>query len=313
MQMSEQLRKYFVKDMSIPIQVLQDPYFYNYIQLLDPYFDTFQKMKLLEDAIEFYDSEEDFMVASARIRNYILNTIKALDAYKRFNTMDMSSFRPISLVSNQNLYNPLNDGKLFVSIDLVKANFQSLEYAVNGIWNELSEGIHSYTDLVTYFSSTDYFRKSKKIRQIIFGNLNPKRQQTIQRHIMSLLKADLIKDDVIKENDIKMASSDELVWVEENERLGYSDIAPALEERAIEVANAKVRVTIFRLKRVGTDNFKFYVKEEINDNGEKKIIKGVNSAYMPEVVRFLNGESSLEVDRFYMNDGRLSKFVNPLF
>lgn len=317
---SEKARKNFAKDMDIPIQVFRSPYFQHFMNRLDGYYDTWDKYGLFIDAINTYGSEDLLWSASHKIRDGMIDCIQELPTYSTFNALDLSKFKTIETVSDANLYHPDNNGKTFVSVDLAKANFQSFGFAIPGFWDSLGE-IKTFDQLLMLFTSEPYFFASKKIRQVIFGNLNPKRQQTIQRHIMGLIFNSLLKDDIIKKANVRLASSDELIWEKEDNAQHQKNVVALVKEKAAEIG-ADVKVKTFCLKHIGTDKYKFYVKEY---DAWKMEIKGVSGAYMAEVICFINahgrsqyksflsGPNLIPTDRLYMNEDRLSSFIDPLF
>jgi ribosomal protein S17E len=68
----------------------------------------------------------------------------------------------------------------------------------------------TYKDLVSKFTDVVPFIESKKIRQVIFGYLNPKRQQTIQKFMMNELFETLEKSGFEKKRFLA-ACSDEII------------------------------------------------------------------------------------------------------
>lgn len=63
------------------------------------------------------------------------------------------------------------DGAFFFSLDLKKVNYHVLKF----YYPNLVLNTHTYEDFIGQFTEFDYIRKSKYIRQVIFGNLNPKK------------------------------------------------------------------------------------------------------------------------------------------
>ena len=71
-------------------------------------------------------------------------------------------------------------------------------------------GCENYKELVSKFTEIKPFIESKQIRQVIFGHLNPKRQQTIQKYMMNLVVEILDKNGFDKCRFLS-ASSDEVI------------------------------------------------------------------------------------------------------
>ena len=50
--------------------------------------------------------------------------------------------------------------------------------------NELTLGYDDYESLIGHVSNFEYFKKSKYLRQVIFGNMLPKKQQRLQKWVI---------------------------------------------------------------------------------------------------------------------------------
>ena len=159
-----------------------------------------------------------------------------------------------------------------------------------------------YNDYVEFAKTqgfNDYMLISKIIRQILFGNLNPKRQQKIQYYMMNQVADRLIKAGV-DVSSVYSLSSDELIF-EQGEH----------QKEAIEAAIApleyKVRVEAFTLRR--PFNKPFFVKERDNGSVEFKMVP---TSVMAEFIKRFEGRAVEDIDfYFYDQDGRLSRFVSP--
>lgn len=302
MNISEGTRNSFVRDFDLPIPVVTDPYFEYYIDLFDKQYESKLKLKFLTDAIEAFGNEDKFHKEVHERIEFVIGHIKNNTAYIKFTTEDLNRFGVVSPLNKGNLYIEENKDKYFASIDLKSANYQSLKFFDPLIVDDLAD----YESYISRFFSAYYMIASKKIRQVIFGNLCPNRQQTIQKHIMSLIKDYLIKSG-IPDNKIKSASSDELII--EIENFDDNCIAGLMINREI-LEDIYFSVKMFKLEKKGTDKFSFFVK---TPKYGKMEIKGVNSNYMPEVIRFLNGEQPTDFDRLFVQDGRYARYITPLF
>ena len=288
------LRARFIKNMDIPIQVVKDPYFEYYLSLYDGQYRTMEKWDEFKVSLNQFQYEEEYFASEKQFIDTIIGHISNKHEFCDFVKMDMKKFEGSSLKKG-NVFSEENVDKTFTSIDLVKANFQSLKY----IDGNIVDGKDTYEEFASQFTEVSHFISSKKIRQVIFGNLCPQRQQTVQKHLISVIQGYLLKIG-IPSNSIVASSSDEIVINGDYDKLelyGVRDI--------------KTRVSRFRLEKLGTDKFSFLVKKDLT-TGEAKI-KGVNSAYIPEVLKFQMGIKAIDWDRMFYLDGRLCFFQESLF
>lgn len=73
------------------------------------------------------------------------------------------------------------EGKTYLSIDLKKANWQSVKWHDPAFVDELGD---SWESLLDKFGMPEVFKHSKHFRQYVFGCLNPKKQMKMQRVIL---------------------------------------------------------------------------------------------------------------------------------
>jgi hypothetical protein len=300
---TENIRKIFVKDFKIPAPVLNDSsLFLYYLELMEPFIESNTNYNMLYNYLSSNNLNEDLFVSeSKRLKNEIIDKISNNEHYISFANMNMDKFNGISIPSQNKLYEPINSGKKYISIDLKKANFQSLKYANP----EIVFNANTYEELLKLFSASDYHIKSKQIRQVIFGNLSPKKQQKIQKFIMYKLYKWLLKDSTIDEKSISFSSADELVIDK-----------TFIENGVLKKINSWIsqnefdfHVTEFELLCLH-DQHKFMYKKY---NSGKIEFKNVPQKNFCEVIKYYKDEKVSENDLLFMDDGRLSTFKNPLF
>ncbi len=130
-------------------------------------------VKLYEQAEEQHDNFNDF---SHRKSYEIIDFLKSTITNQKIN--DMKLF-PVQYNKKPFKY---EIGTKYLSVDLIKANWQV--FKGNDDTNELP---NTYEELLDMFKCPEILKHSKKFRQFIFGNLNPKRHQTLQAEIMSAI------------------------------------------------------------------------------------------------------------------------------
>jgi hypothetical protein len=223
----------------------------------------------------------------------------------------MNTFKTLRNIGNQKFYHKDNAEKSFVSIDLKKANFQAFRFFNPNIIDSHS----SYEDFVKTVinDSYDYFYQSKQIRQVIFGNLNPKRQQKIQKYLMSVI-LDVLMKSGMDSDAVFNNSADELIVSDNSEKIilgkgiSKSDIVNTLKLH--EITNSlDLHIEDFCLEQVHPD-FSFFVKN--NSNGKKEF-KNVPSYNMAEVFKYYNNIEVIEKDLSFFYEGRIASFKNKIF
>lgn len=238
--------KNFIKDLKLPVAVDKSPYFEYYLELINPYYNSIQKYEIFKRDFESFGRESFFENNKKLVQN-VLNVISSSDEYRLINEMDMSIFDKEIKIPSKELYKSNNASKHFFSIDLIKANFQSLLFVQPTIFG----GHTDYSEFATEHGFNEYMLISKLTRQILFGNLNPKRQQKIQHYMMNQIVEKLINIGV-DVSSIYSLSSDELIF-EQNHHKKDNIID------AISSLEYKVRVDSFELLK--PFNKPFFVKK----------------------------------------------------
>jgi hypothetical protein len=302
---NEDIKKIFVKDFSLPISIFKEDHFLYAINKLNPYYNSLKKYELLISYFEKLNKtinkpEEYFQLINKKNIDDVINFIKLNKAYNDFISMDMNKFKSdFNVPKNNQLYKSHNHNKTFISVDLIKANFQCLKF----INPEIVGHFNSYNDLISNFTEFDYHIQSKKIRQVIFGNLNPKRQATVQKYIMSLLINELTDQGLEKEN-ILNCTSDELIFEYKPE---YENILNKLVKKDI-MPKIDFHVDKFKLYKFDIDK-PFYYKE----NNGKITFKGIPNHSILECIKQLENKEIEKKDLQFMFEGRICEFSNSIF
>jgi|APSaa5957512535_1039671.scaffolds.fasta_scaffold53114_3 hypothetical protein len=301
------LRKSFIKDHSIPISVVEAPYFGHQMELLDKQYKTSHKASMLNDALLVFPNIEDLHKHIRETRERIVDDIKNSDPYKEFQNrvMGFSQDTPnIPKDIKKSIYKPDCTGIDLVSLDLTEANFNILR-----TYKVLSE--KTYRELVTKYTDLEYFIQSKKIRQVIFGNLNPKRQLACIRFLTKSMAEGLSKK--FPNFEIASLSHDEVIFKMPDGEDLPNDEMDLLEEYVWFASSfpnpLHIRIEEFKLERLDIPKSP-YVKRFPDGSYDLKCCPG---NYTLEVIRYLNDEAPNLNDRVFNLDGRLATYAAPLF
>lgn len=298
---NKELVKRFVKDFKLPITIFEDPYFNYFIELYDSLLDTKYKLSLFLDAVNFAEDKGGFFDYGMMLSKQITEEITNTNAYNKLIKVDMNKEYPLKgEFKIRNIYTEDNEYKEFISIDLNKANFNIL--GLLGIKEELS--INSYEELVKRYTELDYYVKSKLFRQVIFGNINPNRQQRLQKYVINQISILFEKEGY----NLFSASSDELIIENKN---GINAVLSLL--KSLPKNFDFYRVERFNIQKVDKSN-DFFVKKSYNENNEESIeFKNVPAYLFPQVYKKYFGLELNEKDMTFIHDGLLAEYKEPLF
>jgi len=296
----------FSKDYNLPINIFNEEMFSYYRELYKDFW-PYNEEQLMEDEIKSFNNNVDVWLESyAHLRDNIINTLENSEEYKAFNSKDLSEYDiPKELnVGEHSIYNEESEGKYFMSIDLKKANFQALKYV--GVLND-----NTYEDFIKRFSGTEYFAKSKYLRQVIFGKLNPKRQIKVEKYLMSKILKDFTAWNLYSLN------SDEAVFLltEDEMKSLTSQVIEFLENDIKKKLGIIVRIEVVTIKRLPIVNCNgnkvdAYVRHNIVTGEET--LKKASTTFYPQIYKLWKGLEINEKDKTFFFEDQLATFNKPL-
>lgn len=322
MEITSLAKKRFTKDTNVPIHVYSEPHFSYFLNLYNPFYNSIEKFEDLKKCISELGSENTFFSELNRLVTEITNKI-SIDP--KISVKDKSGYFSTSDFTSKNIYSPEFNESVFISIDLKEANFQSLEYLDPEIFNR-SANFRSYLTSYTY---QKYFLDSKYLRQVIFGNLNPKKQQQTQKHIMLKVLDQLNKDHGIGPNDAFFMSSDEII-LHYKKSLDYDlthlkkvfdNVVSSTHSYNISSGNSfRFSIQAFEVFRLSPQNI--YIKmvkipdpvKSITKWDETSVpqIKNSPQYFIPQIIKYIKGESINDYDLVFYFENQLCSFNQPL-
>lgn len=308
MTLSNTIKKRFIKDYNLPIQVVQEPYFTYAIETLDTHLGTKSKLQLLMDVVTELGSEDKFFSEANKVKDPIINSIQLKGIYDHLSADPLNAYEVITNgVRTQDIYNMGNVNKTFISLDLKHANFNVFRMYDP----ELVLGFDTYEDMIGSVTKFDYFKKSKYLRQVIFGNMLPKKQQRLQKWVMSQIISVLHNDVGIAMTDFVSASADEVVFAVDPKDIDLFVDMVSRKVSSNELTKdmtSWIRIEAFTLKSIGDK--KFFVKELSNGSVE---FKGIQSYFFMQVYKKYTKQPIIKDDKIFYFDGMLATFEKEVF
>lgn len=298
MTISLRLKDRFCKDCKIPIDLFQEPYFSERLELFDSYFDSLRKWNIFLDGLKKYSNEEEYFADYNRVKDSAIDSIKSSEAYQRFNNEDMNKFAvQYKNIPSSGIFKPSFVGKRFISIDMRKANFSALNYYDRSIF-----GVDSWEEFIGRFTDNRHIIDSKYIRQVVLGNCNPKRHITYEKYLMSKVLGKLLESSTSLDK-VVFFSNDEIV-------VDVTDLDSVLEpiyleqfETVTKSLGIPLRFELFTLHSIkGTNGYYKETKEGVD-------FKCLAPWEYVFVLRKFAGKSITDNDKIFYHEGLLSKFI----
>jgi len=308
MELSNTLKSRFCKDYNLPIQVLHEPYFTYYVSELDKHFSTKHKLKMLTDVVTNLGNEQLFFEESSKVRHEIIYAIQHTDSYIALQQNKLDEYTVTNGINQKNIYNMEHVGKTFISIDLKHANFNVFRMFDPSLVLDCK----TYEDLIGTVTDFEYFKKSKYVRQVIFGNLLPKKQQKLQHWVINKIIT-ILKDELGLKNDrFISASSDEVIILvdvetvnEFRDTLNYTLSVNSETKKCYDW----FKIEAFTLKSIG--DRQFFVKESSDDS--EIDFKNIQSYFFMQVFKKYYELPVNTMDKMFYFDGELATFNEGLF
>jgi hypothetical protein len=308
---SAAIKKRFCKDFSIPIGIFEHNHFLSYLIQYDVQYNTTTKYQLLLDAIDSLGSEEAFMQEFNRIKDAIITDVSSTDGYHFLAiTPEPRPYSPKYEHHKQNIYTSKFAGSQIISIDIKKANFTALK-----IRDEQTEhrgsilnGANTWSEFLNRYTTREYYHKSKQLRQVIFGNLLPKRQQSIQRSMCNEI-ADTIMD-MDESLDVAIVSTDEILILNHSNPVeGVSAITSLLGDKLGYTAD-ELRIEAFELEQVHPEK-SYFVKKNLIDASIE--FKSIPLIFFPQVFSRYFGYEITQMDKTFFHEGQLATFKTTIY
>ena len=307
----------FLSDNNIPIKTVSQEVFIKQMTELGYWQQWVEFVDMINN--KFFGDYQKFLDYYYDIREKMITALKN-PSYEAFNTGDMSMYDVRHVDYNnvsKSVWNHMNDGGYFISVDLKKANFQALKY-VNP---KIVLDCNSWDEFCRKFTDCDYIINSKYTRQVVFGQLNPSRHTTVERHMMRMIyehiKANGILGGLIGTGIIKLCAVcvDELVFKTDEstaEIFTKSRMDENITDSIMRDLGFDVRVSVFKSneyhliaknseKSSGKDMCTFYLKTSLQ-NGSRTFMC-VPQTYNSIVYKLSHGQNVEECDMHFVYEG----------
>lgn len=308
----KQLRARFVSDFNLPIQVIQTPYFEERLELFEEDYGaktSYDELLLIIDE-RFEGKVNNFLEYYHQVRDDIITKVTNSDAYKEFisDNKYVKDIKPIC--GNRNLYTNEQDGCMFVSYDMKKANFQTLRYANPSIVYDTK----TYEDFIGKFTDLDYIKKSKYTRQVIFGKMNPKRTMNLEKWITNEFAKTLNDLAIMKHCELFSLNADEIIlkWNGTEEEFNKVEVVPSIIFEGVEFKGSKFKLHARQFQLATSSSILTVYEKEDYLNAHRRILKGAPATYMPQVYKLLSGMEIKPSDLVFYYEHELCQFLNAL-
>lgn len=308
--MTIELKERFVKDMGLPIKIFEEPYFENLLRLFEFENGAYQKYCRFKELVKSYKSVDEFFKDCYEFREKAIEYLNQSPEMLYFSqNEDMSKYGIVNKGFPANeIYKETFDGEFFVSIDMIKGNFTALRH-----YNPLIVGgKNTYEEFAGMFTDIPYLIESKYLRQVIFGNVNPKRQVTYEKYLMDKVLTRLFEKGFSKES-VVFFNTDEIVLKvsEENVIDGVvrQEFCQVVESVVAEMVqqNINVRFEVFQLRKI-PGSMGYVKKFQYNKFGH--VFKKVNHLEYPFVLRAYNGEKYQDIDCVFLYEGKKAMLLD---
>jgi len=300
---TDRLKQRFCKDWNIPIKITAEPYFSERLAIYNLYKECVDKYAEFIELVTKLGGEQNYFELYNKTKDKAITYLNENDAMKYFREKeDMSKYKGINGFPTSSIFKRTFIGKTFISIDLRKGNFTALKHYNPDIVGNCS----TYEDFMKMFTDESYLRESKYIRQVIFGNVNPKRQVTYEKYLMSLILQDLLLSEVPKET-VVFVSADEIVL---DADLYTQELIGTINQIVEKHYNEGIttRIEYFSLKYI--PETETYCKVFLPYEGKCEVeLKCMTHTMMPFVIKALYREKVKSSDLVFELDGQLAKWL----
>lgn len=312
-------RKGFIKKTNIPIPVYDNSKgeFTYFLDLYDKLFNA------REEYERYLKTSKRGSVGRQELLNTIIKDVKSSEVYSTLNNLDMTQSKINFINENKielrnSLLKTYNHNKRFISLDIKQADyntFKSLDKTQLFKEDTYEEWVSKYV--------TNSETNISNLRNVLFGNLNPKRIKKVQKETMiSILEYLKVNSglDMGEGFSVILVGSDEVILEFTEEWYSYLSKHLTKIEDSI---NFPLKLEVYDLKYLGLEELG-YVKEMIqvkeDNKGNLKYtkeeldieFKGTNKVYFAQAYKHYFGLEITEEDLVFSFDNRTAQFYQPL-
>ena len=303
--MTKELNKRFCDDRKLPLKIYTGDIFINRLKLFGEYN---KYISYCHEVQRLFANTQDYFEYYNKVKDNAINYIKESKAFQMLNSDNMNEYSCKYNFQQSNVYKASNVGKKFISIDMSKANFSSLVSYGKSKGVEFFKNFN-YNEFMKQFTDVEHIIESKYIRQVIFGNCNPKRQVTYEKYLMGLVLQELFTKSIITENMVYSLCSDEIIIKVDS--LTSEEISRIADEINNIKFNVPLRLEVFQLGRIeGSEAFIKRVFNSIQDEvNYAYVLKCVNPDEAPFIHRLINNQPIKDEDNIFLYNGKLARLI----
>jgi hypothetical protein len=218
----------------------------------------------------------------------------------------LDNYKPI--VASRELYTEDQDGGLFISYDMIKANFQALRYIDPSIVLDCG----TWEEFVSRFTDIELLSSAKQVRQEVLGKLNGKRLSAIEKRFSNEF-AKVLMERLGDKFTLFSIKTDEIIIKFNGTEKEFDKVKVENEEfNGFKFRANKFKLHLREFRRASSEKLiKIYQKEDFLD-AHKRTLKCLPATYYPQVYKLLNGMKINDSDRVFNYDHELCQFKYPI-
>jgi hypothetical protein len=304
--------RHFRRHTKLPLPLSKHQFIDYYLDCLDPYTDC---RAMFSQFLQDIEAHEMFYKLNNRIEeivNRIVSHMKEHPSTQIFKngiyTEEMNFRKSSSYRNHCKLYTKQNHDKLFISVDIIKANYTIVKHYHPEIFDHLS----TWEDFVLSFCNEKpihTLKLSKPIRERIFGNANfGKKLDFLAEYFVYKILHEMN----VPHDNLMMVATDEIV-------LSYD---PVTFHRIFNRYHGTFyKVLAFRLVKL--PKYDYFVKEYFDPSSEvdnQQIVfthsefKCIPLPFIMQCIKQYEGKPVLEIDRkFSVETGDVATFDESIF
>jgi hypothetical protein len=303
-EITPKLKERFCKDRNLPIKIFDEAVFLDRLDLMESQYNARSDYEKFVKMLEKFSNEDEYFKTYSQLKDAAIERLKNNIESTDFNSRDFNEFAVKKYnFPTKDIYHKSNVGKKFLSLDMIKGNFTALRHYNPNI----VDNCYTFEEFISQFTNEEHLISSKYIRQVIFGNNNPKRQVAYEKYLMGIVLKKVLQ--VFKNEDIAYFSTDEIVvclesYTEKELKNKIKEVSNIVNESYGE--NINIRAEYFMLESI--ENTDGYIKKFF-ENKKGYEVKKINHLIIPFVLRALNNEYVKPFDQIFIFEDKKAQLL----
>lgn len=299
-------------------------------ELAEYYVTAYDKMYGSRDAWDLYQKEIRKFAMKKELTETMNKISDYIDQNKQYQALKQRKDNSIKNKMKRDVYHFGSVGKVFLSVDIRKANFTTLDRECPDLFVDQKTGEKlNWHDFVLHFTESEFIARSKQFREIVIGRIGfSGKAKTLQEILMDKVHDAIMTNEIFSNMLVpRMKCGDENVY-EINDVASFVSHIDKFKQEIDKVHGPILHYRVFKVESIQDKQFfikTFLYNTDWFDSQDTLIpessrplramieFKKVPKKFMLQVIKWQKGERIAPQDLYFMDEGIKCQYCSTIF